>query len=148
MIRPLGPKSKVAVLLPSVPKTSAFLKKGVRSFCFVLIMALAVVVAFVSSSRPIEAQSLATTSRVVQGKVFADNGSPQQGAIVYLKDQKSLEIKTFISAQGGDFRFGQLGSQDDYTVWAEFGGHKSKTKNISSFDSKKVFDISLHLEAK
>jgi hypothetical protein len=96
----------------------------------------------------VEAQSLATTSRVVQGKVLADNGAPQQGAIVYLKDQKSLEIKTFISAQDGAFRFGQLGSQDDYALWAEFGGHKSKTKNISSFDSKKTFDINLHLEAK
>jgi hypothetical protein len=94
------------------------------------------------------AQGLAATSRVIQGKVFAPTGEAKAGAVVYLKDEKSLEIKTYISGADGAYRFGQLGSQDDYQLWAEADGHKSKTKNISSFDSKKRFDISLHLEAK
>jgi len=93
------------------------------------------------------AQSLAATERVIQGKVFAASGSPQAGAVVYLKDMKSLEIKTYI-AQDGTYRFGQLGTQDDYQLWAEFGGHKSKTRIISAFDSRKFFDMPLHIEAK
>jgi hypothetical protein len=84
---------------------------------------------------------------VIQGKVFAANGSVQTGAVVYLKDMKSLEIKTYI-AQDGTYRFGQLGTQDDYQLWAEFGGHKSKTRIISAFDSRKFFEMPLHLEAK
>jgi hypothetical protein len=99
------------------------------------------------SSADASAQSLAATERVIQGKVFAASGSPQTGAVVYLKDMKSLEIKTYI-AQDGSYRFGQLGTQDDYQLWAEFGGHKSKTKIISSFDSRKFFDVPLHLENK
>lgn len=93
------------------------------------------------------AQNLAATQRVIQGKVFAASGSTQSGAVVYLKDLKSLEIKTYI-AQDGSYRFGQLGTSDDYQLWAEFGGHKSKVKNISTFDSRKFFDVPLHIEDK
>ena len=94
------------------------------------------------------AQNLAATARTIQGKVFAPSGSATAGAVVYLKDLKSLEIKTFISGQDGGYRFGQLSTQDDYQLWAEAGGHKSKNKNISSFDSKKSFEINLHIEDK
>jgi hypothetical protein len=94
------------------------------------------------------AQDASSAERVIQGKVFAASGSLQSGAIVYLKDMKSLEIKTYISTQDGAFRFGQLAMQNDYQLWAEFGGHKSKVKTISSFDSKKLFLVSLHIEEK
>jgi hypothetical protein len=105
--------------------------------------------ALLSISAPTaHAQNTAATQRVIQGKVFAPDGNTQTEAVVYLKDMKSLEIKTYISAQDGVYRFGQLGTQNDYELWAEYGGHKSKVKNISSFDSKKLFQISLHLEAK
>ncbi len=94
------------------------------------------------------ASAQTSAQRVIQGKVFGPSGEPQAGAVVYLKDEKSLEIKTYISTAEGVYRFGQLGSQDDFSLWAEFGGHKSKNKNISAFDSKKTFDISLHIEDK
>ena len=94
------------------------------------------------------ASAQTSAQRVIQGKVFSPGGEPQSGAVVYLKDEKSLEIKTYISTADGVYRFGQLGSQADYLLWAEFGGHKSKNKNISAFDSKKTFDISLHIEDK
>jgi hypothetical protein len=99
-------------------------------------------------TQPGFAQNATANQRVIQGKVFAANGNTQTGAVVYLKDMKSLEIKTYISAQDGVYRFGQLGTQDDYELWAEFGGHKSKVKNISSFDSRKLFLVSLHIEDK
>ncbi len=118
-------------------------KAGMRAL---LVGALVVGAAPWMPVRPAIAQS--TSDRTIQGKVFAASGSLQSGAIVYLKDVKSLEIKTYISTEDGAFRFGQLGSQDDYQVWAEFGGHKTKVKMISSFDSKKVFLLSLHLEGK
>jgi hypothetical protein len=94
------------------------------------------------------AQSASAAQKVIQGKVFGADGNTLTGAVVYLKDLKSLEIKTYISSQDGVYRFGQLNMQDDYELWAESGGHKTKVKNISSFDSKKLFQISLHLEDK
>jgi Carboxypeptidase regulatory-like domain len=92
------------------------------------------------------AQTLAQSVRVVQGMVQNSDGQPQANAVVYLQDQKSLEVRTFITEADGHYRFGQLSSDVDYQLWAEYKGHKSKTKAISSFDSKKQFNFDLKIE--
>jgi Carboxypeptidase regulatory-like domain len=86
-------------------------------------------------------------ARVVQGKVLLGDGSMAKGAIVYLKNAKTLEVRTYISTDDGSYRFGQLSSDANYTVWAEYQGRKSKEKGVSSFDTKKVFEITLKIEA-
>jgi hypothetical protein len=90
------------------------------------------------------AQQQAT--RVVQGKVELGNGGPIKGAIVYLKNAKTLEVRTYISTDDGSFRFGQLNPDASYAVWAEHQGRKSKEKGVSSFDNKKVFNLTLKIE--
>ncbi len=88
-----------------------------------------------------------TVERVVQGKVEQASGSLAQGAIVYIKNAKTLEVRTYISTADGSYRFGQLHPDANYTVWAEYQGKKSKEKTISSFDTKKIFNILLKIEA-
>ena len=92
------------------------------------------------------AQSLGQAVRVVQGTVQNSSEQPQANAVVYLQDQKSLEVRTFITEADGHYRFGQLNSDVDYQLWAEFKGHKSKTRSISSFDSKKQFNFDLKID--
>ena len=92
------------------------------------------------------AQSLGQAVRVVQGTVQNSSEQPQANAVVYLQDQKSLEVRTFITEADGHYRFGQLNSDVDYQLWAEFKGHKSKTRSISSFDSKKEFIFDLKID--
>ena len=94
------------------------------------------------------AQSLAQSVRVVQGTVVTSEGQPIANAVVYLQDQKTLEVRTFITETDGHYRFGQLASDVDYQLWAEYKGHKSKTRAISSFDSKKQFNFDLKIESK
>lgn len=90
------------------------------------------------------AQSIAV--RVVQGMVQDAESKPIANAVVYLQDQKSLGVRTFITEADGNYRFGQLSSDVDYQLWAEFKGHKSKTRAISSFDSKKQFQFDLKID--
>jgi hypothetical protein len=85
--------------------------------------------------------------RVIQGKVELASGDMAKGAIVYIKNGKTLEVRTYISTADGSFRFGQLNQDADYTVWAEYQGKKSKEKGVSSFDNKKVFNIVLKIGA-
>ena len=92
------------------------------------------------------AQNLAQTVRVVQGVVRDSSDQPQANAVVYLQDQKSQEVRTYITEADGHYRFGQLSSDVDYQLWAEYKGHKSKTRSISSFDSKKQFIFDLKIE--
>lgn len=101
---------------------------------FVCLLAAAVVVA----------QS--NTVRSVEGKVYSAQSGPLGSAIVYLQDTKTNNIKSFISTQDGSYRFGQLSSDIDYQLWAEFKGKKSDRKTLSSFNSKKTLVIDLHLK--
>jgi hypothetical protein len=88
-----------------------------------------------------------TEQRVVQGKVELSSGGMAKGAIVYIKNGKTLEVRTYISTADGSYRFGQLNQDADYTVWAEYQGKKSKERGVSSFDTKKVFNIVLKIGA-
>jgi hypothetical protein len=87
-----------------------------------------------------------TGQKVVEGKVVGSGSQPQTGAIVYLKNTKTSDIKSFISTADGSYRFGQLSPDVDYEIWAEYYGRKSSTKTISSFDSKKLLDYQLKVD--
>ena len=98
---------------------------------------------FITLPRTAAAQ---TAERVVQGKVALASGSMAKGAIVYIKNAKTLEVRTYISTDDGSYRFGQLNPDANYTVWAEYQGKKSKERSISSFDTRKTFNIALKIE--
>ncbi len=86
------------------------------------------------------------TRRTLEGVVQNSAGTNVKGAVVYLKDTKSLAVKSFVSTDAGTFHFSQLSPDTDYDVWAESQGKKSKTKSISQFNSKTQFTYTLKIE--
>lgn len=84
--------------------------------------------------------------RTVEGEVRGQDGAPIQGAVVYLKDTRSLIVKSFLSDAQGRFHFRNLSRSEDYDLWAELNGRRSKTKSISHFESKPDLDYTLKLD--
>jgi hypothetical protein len=109
-----------------------------------LFLALGIAVAGEVAS-PAMAQ-VRSAARAVQGKVVDKGDAPLKGAVVYLKDDHSLAVKSFITDGGGTFRFAQLSQSTDYELWAELDGKKSKTRTISSFDNKNEFVMDLKID--
>ncbi len=94
------------------------------------------------------AQSAHHIERTVDGKVVNKADSPLGGSVVYLKDTRTLSIKTYICDDAGHFRFGQLSQNSDYELWAESNGVKSNTKSISSFDDRNSYYFTLTVASK
>jgi hypothetical protein len=85
-------------------------------------------------------------SRSLQGQVMDDREAPVPGAVVYLKNTKTLAVKTFIADKEANYRFNALSPSVDYEVYAEFNGKKSDTKTLSSFDTRKTAYINLKIK--
>jgi Carboxypeptidase regulatory-like domain len=83
--------------------------------------------------------------RTLTGTVLDQDNRAVSGAVVYLKNQRNLAILTYITGGDGNYRFNNLSPDADYQVRAEFNGHKSEGKSLSSFDSRKQAHIDLKL---
>ena len=113
-----------------------------------LLCCLGVAVAFATLGSEILMSQLVAqqVQRVVEGKVVDNSGNGLKGATIFLKDTHSLSVKSYIASDDGSFHFGQLIQTVDYEVWAEIAGKKSAVKNISSFDTRKFFNLTLKID--
>jgi hypothetical protein len=81
--------------------------------------------------------------RIVDGTVVDGSDKPISGAVVFLKDSKTLAVKSYLTDDAGHYRFGELSQTADYEIWAQSNGAKSKSKTISSFDNRNEFHFEL-----
>jgi hypothetical protein len=85
-------------------------------------------------------------SRLLTGQVVNKSDAAVPNAVVYLKNTKTLAVKTFIADANGQYRFPALSPNVDYEVYAEHNGRKSDVKTLSSFDSRDRAQINLKLQ--
>jgi hypothetical protein len=123
-----------------------FVSHGVRSRRWVVGGLLAAGLLGVGGGVAMQAQDGAPRQRILEGKVVNKAETPLKDAIVYLKDDHTMAVKSYIADDAGHYRFGQLSQNTDYEVWAESDGKKSGVKTISSFDSKNQFYIVLKVD--
>jgi hypothetical protein len=86
--------------------------------------------------------------RSVQGAVTTMDDSVAAGAVVYLKNVKTLQIRSYITKEDGQYHFYELSPDVDYELKADLNGASSGSKTLSSFDSKKLATINLKLNKK
>jgi len=89
-----------------------------------------------------------TNTRSVRGQVTDASNTPAAGAVVQLKDTKTLQVRSFIAQQDGAYQFAGLSTNVDYELKAEREGASSGTKTLSVFDDRKSATVNLKLDKK
>lgn len=84
--------------------------------------------------------------RTVQGIVTDEADNPISGAVVQLENMKTLQIRSFITKEKGNYYFSDLSTDVDYKLHAENNGMVSSTKTLSSFDSRKAATMNLKVD--
>jgi hypothetical protein len=90
----------------------------------------------------------AENTRSVQGTVTVADDSPVNGAVVQLKNTKTLQVRSFITKEDGTYHFYDLSVDIDYELKADYQGASSNTKKLSSFDSRTQSVLNLKLNPK
>jgi len=112
-----------------------------RTLNIILALALCLTPAFAQKKKDSDDKT-----RSVQGLVVTADEAPVQGAVVQLKDSKTLRVRSFISKEDGSYFFHGLDPDVDYALKAEHQGMSSATRTLSSFDSRRKPVINLKLE--
>jgi hypothetical protein len=84
-------------------------------------------------------------ARAVAGTVRNEADEPLEGAIVQLKDAKSLKVRSYITKGDGVYKFFGLSTNADYELRADFKELASEKRTLSVFDSRKQAVINLRL---
>jgi hypothetical protein len=97
---------------------------------------------------PLRGQDDKQPTRSVIGLVTNESESPIHGAVVQLKNTKTLQVKSFITDQDGKYYFHGLDPNVDYELKARSGDVVSRTRTVSTFDDRKevVYNFSLKLK--
>jgi hypothetical protein len=121
-----------------MPKRIASSRIGLGIFALGIILALTTFAFGQSKKAPAE--------RSVTGVVTDATGAPVPGAVIQLKNMKTMQVRSFIAREKGDYYFHGLGTDVDYELKAQKEGHESPPHTLSSFDSHAEAVINLQLK--
>jgi Carboxypeptidase regulatory-like domain len=88
------------------------------------------------------------TQRTVQGLVTGPDDQPVAGAVVQVKDMRTLAVRSFITQQDGTYRFTALKVDIDYQLSVKSGDLSAGPRNLSIFDSRKEAIVNFKIEKK
>ena len=88
------------------------------------------------------------TIRSLQGQVNDPDDKPVAGAVVQLKDTRTLQVRSFITQTDGSYRFSGLRADTDYEIKADYNGMSSDNRRLSNFDTRKIATVILKLNKK
>lgn len=85
-------------------------------------------------------------TRTVKGQV-TDEHEDGVRAIVQIKNMRTEEVRSFHTNDDGDYHFNRLDLTIDYELTALSEGLQSKTRTVSSFDSRTELIYNFRLKA-
>jgi hypothetical protein len=109
-------------------------------------LALAILAPALSAQKRDRDRGQDSNTRSVQGVVRDPADNLVEGAVVQLKNTKTLQVRSFITQQDGNYHFHGLSTNVDYELKAEHGGRASDVKTLSTFDTRGKPVINLKLE--
>lgn len=112
-------------------------------FCALTILAAS---AFAQQTK--EEKRQAATERVVTGTVKDADDKSIDGAVVQLKDLRSMQVRSFITQTDGEYHFSGLKIDSDYQLQAKYNGMTSGWRTLSVFDTRKEPVINLKMDKK
>ena len=86
------------------------------------------------------------TERPVSGVVTDSDDKPVVGAIVQLKNTKTLKVLVAMTRGNGEFQFMALSKNVDYELTAVFKDHSSAPRRLSMFDSRAKPVVNLQIK--
>jgi Carboxypeptidase regulatory-like domain len=110
-------------------------------------MVLFLAAIFLAAGVPLVAQDERPT-RSVKGLVTDEHENPIEGAVVQLKNTKTLQVKSFITDKDGSYYFHGLDTNVDFQLNARSGDAISRTRTVSTFDDRKevVYNFELKVD--
>ena len=84
--------------------------------------------------------------RSVMGLVVDAQDQPASGAVVQLKDMRTLQVRSFITQNDGQYHFSGLRPDIDYQVTAKSGDMTAAPRTLSIFDNRKEAVMNFKLD--
>jgi hypothetical protein len=88
------------------------------------------------------------TLRSVMGIVVGPDDQPVNGAVVQLKDMRTLQVRSFITQTDGQYHFSGLRADTDYQLTAKAGDATAAQRTLSLFDNRKEAVMNFKLDKK
>ncbi len=91
------------------------------------------------------AQSL---TREVKGVVRDQYGHPLRGAVVQIENTATLEVRSYVTGESGEFHFAGILTNADYELRPKYHAQWGETRRLSKFDSHNpaVVNLTVRLE--
>jgi hypothetical protein len=87
-------------------------------------------------------------SRSVMGIVVGADDQPANGAVVQLKDMRTLQVRSFITQTDGQYHFSGLRADIDYQLTVKSGDATAAPRTLSLFDNRKEAVMNFKLDKK
>ena len=112
---------------------------------YAILAALLLVCTFMAGPARAQDGSPSSKLRGVTGVACDKNDNPIASAVVYLKNVRTLTVRTYITDDKGEYHFSGLDPNVDYEIHAEHDDMTSADHTVSSLDSRKEMNVTLKI---